>query len=154
MSGELYIKTGYLREVYYKDVFNKKIKQCYNILKEFGKKNKFDTILFTGNSGAAFAYPLSLSLKKHLLCLRKGRSHFGTGFEGNFDVKKYIIVDDFVESGNTVDRLLTKTSKTFKLSNCVGILLYCGNQSGVCQGYSYYDYHYKNINKQIPIITP
>jgi orotate phosphoribosyltransferase-like protein len=150
-SNGLYINTQYLKDVYHIGFFNKKIKRCERVLKEFGKKNKFDTILFTGNSGAAFAYPLSISLKKHLLCLRKGKSHFGPGFEGNFSINKYIIVDDFIESGITIDRLLNKTSKKFKESSCVGILLYCDKNRG--KG-SYYNYYYKKVDINIPIIVP
>jgi hypothetical protein len=74
-------------------------------------KLKFDVIAFRGFSGASIAFPLSYETGIPLLLVRKtwddGRpsdSSHGWAVEGDhrIDIKRYLILDDFVCSGDTI----------------------------------------------------
>ena len=117
------------------------MKQAVKVLRQFHRKNSFDAIAFTGTSGAALAYPLSYLLGVPLICVRKSirDNHFGSKLEGYVTAKKYIIVDDFVQSGKTINGINKSIKLENKKANCVGIYLY--------------DQPYKiNSFKDIPVI--
>jgi adenine/guanine phosphoribosyltransferase-like PRPP-binding protein len=95
-------------------------------IKKFRRKVSFDAIAFTGTSGAAIAYLLSFILKIPLICIRKSirDNHSGLKLEGCITAKKYIIVDDFIESGRTINKIKKSITAENKKSKCVGIYLY------------------------------
>lgn len=70
---------------------------------------EFHAIAFRGTSGAAMAYPVSVATGIPLICIRKPTEDaHGDPIEGSpeVDVKKYIIIDDFMASGNTVNTII------------------------------------------------
>ncbi len=91
--------------------YNAKIQSAYNRFEELHAKYKFDAIAFTGSSGAAVAFPLAMLFKIPLIYVRKdGETSHGSPVECNArcHIKKYLIVDDFVSSGETVRRIVMK----------------------------------------------
>jgi adenine/guanine phosphoribosyltransferase-like PRPP-binding protein len=122
------VETDYLEEVYYLDRYHKMITSAVKTIRRFSKHTHFDAIAFTGTSGAAIAYPLSLRLNKPLICVRKKKekSHYFGRIEGCVDAKSYIIVDDCVASGRTVKDIVSTISgcKRLKKAKPVGIYLY------------------------------
>jgi len=116
-------RTDYLGMVYRLHRFIPIFETTVKALKRLDKKTPFDAIAFTGTSGAALAYPLSLRLKKPLISIRKGQSHFGRTFEGCLDAKSYLIIDDFIDGGATVNRILREVRKVSKAVP-MGIYLY------------------------------
>lgn len=94
-------------------------------LRLFRKKHPFDAIAFRGNSGAAIAYPLSFKLQIPLICIRKGASHSPLKLEGCTNARTYVIVDDFIDSGNTMNQIQRAINKDYgSVPELVGILLY------------------------------
>lgn len=86
-------------------------------------KLKFDSIAYTGHSGALVAIPVAIALKKHLIIVRKPheKSH-GVAIEKDNNAKRCLIVDDFIETGKTIRRI-----KKYLLLNDIkieGLLLY------------------------------
>lgn len=90
------------------------------------KELDFDAIAFTGSSGAALAFPLSYLLKLPLIHVRKGNSHYFSGqIEGTISSKKYLIVDDFIDRGNTIRRIIRNIKRELgDQAKPVGIYLY------------------------------
>lgn len=125
------VYTEYLSSVYHKDNFKANINRAVRSLAEFEKTTPFDAIAFTGTSGAALAYPISYLMDKGLLCIRKQESqHFYNGkVEGFWGSQSYIIVDDFVSSGNTIRAIIDGVTSKSK-SELVGIYLYDSNRWG------------------------
>lgn len=113
------------------------VKEVRRLRRELG----FDSIAFTGSSGAALAFPLSYLLKIPLVHVRKGRSHYGSGeIEGTISTKKYLIVDDFIDRGNTVKRIIKKIEDELgDQAKPVGIYLYAAD------GFTGFSYKGKNI---------
>ncbi len=91
------------------------------------KKLKFDAIVFRGNSGAAIAFPVSVATGIPVVLVRKEGSH-GSKIEGSCNVSKYIILDDFISSGDTMRKILNEMTKWNAGGDsevqCVGIALY------------------------------
>lgn len=120
------IRTDYLGRVYGKN-FLKLVPKAAAKLKEFRKTHPFDAIAFTGSSGAALAFPLSYLLKVPLIHVRKkDKNHYYGGLiEGTVSSRRYIIVDDFIESGTTVYKIINTIKKAYTHPvEIVGICLY------------------------------
>jgi adenine/guanine phosphoribosyltransferase-like PRPP-binding protein len=119
------IKTDYLGSVYGSD-FLKKIPLAVKKLRALKKILKFDAIAFTGNSGAGFGFPLSFLLKIPVINVRKrATAHYEGKIEGTISSKRYLIVDDFISTGNTIKRINTTISnELFGHAKPVGIFLY------------------------------
>ncbi len=101
-------------------------------LEKLQQKVKFDAIAFRGMSGAAIAYPVSAIAGYHLIGVRKRRKSHGASVEGseNRNIRRYIIIDDFVGDGATVRAIVRAIEKELSYydeedaSKCVGIALY------------------------------
>lgn len=101
------------------DYLNTRLKKAIKKASKF----KFDSIAYTGHSGALVAIPMALSLKKHIVIVRKPheKSH-GTIIEKNNIAKNCLIVDDFIETGKTLKRI--KKHLDNNEIKPVGIILY------------------------------
>lgn len=76
----------------------------------------FDAIAFCGSSGCAIAFSLATKHNIPLIYVRKRNesSHSSAKVECNdsaTEVKKYLIVDDFVDQGSTVNHIVTSIKK-------------------------------------------
>lgn len=122
---KLEIITDYLNRIYYPDRFEKTIKRSVKLLRQFKKTHPFDAIAFSGQSGSAMAYVLGYRFRLPLICVRKknSNSHFLGTVEGCYSSKRYLIVDDFIETGNTVKYIIDSISKTLG-AKPVGLFLY------------------------------
>lgn len=98
------------------------------------KKERIQAIAFSGSSGAALAFPLALKHELPVIYVRKvgEKSHgYNVEFNGAGSGLRYIIVDDFIDTGSTVERIYKKIQKEDKTMICIGAFLYDDN---VCHG--------------------
>ncbi len=91
----------------------------------------FDAIAIRGMSGAVFGAPLAHVLGVNLVVVRKkedGHAHSINDIEGLRSVSKYLIVDDFIASGSTVQAIhngITAACEYMRQEcKCVGIFTY------------------------------
>lgn len=119
------IETDYLGKIYGGE-FLKLVPKAVKRLRAYRKKNPFDAIAFTGSSGAGLAFPLSYFLKVPLIHVRKkDKNHYGEAIEGTISSKRYLIVDDFIESGNSIRRIIKSINSNYEHQAIpVGIFLY------------------------------
>lgn len=84
----------------------------------------FDTIAFRGVSGTILAAPLALAMNKEMVLVRKDEddSHSYYKVEGNQDVRRYIIVDDFVCSGETGRQIVSRIKAWAPEAECLGLI--------------------------------
>jgi adenine/guanine phosphoribosyltransferase-like PRPP-binding protein len=84
----------------------------------------YDTIVFSGSSGTLIGPILALRLEKEMVLVRKedDENHSGNNVEGFDGTKKYIIVDDFVDSGATVKRIQRKMHVFAPKAKCLGVV--------------------------------
>jgi len=110
------------------DTFQKSVARLVKLREELG----FDAIAFRGSSGAALAFVASIAMQIPIIFVRKNdESNHGNPVESNSrtPIKKYIIVDDFVCSGKTLQAILDGIRKISKQQamaepKCVGAFLY------------------------------
>ena len=123
--------TSYLHPVFGRDMLRKTADRTYKAAKKLCKQYPFDTIAFCGISGSAMAFILAYQMKLELLAVRKPteNSHYlremgGTLLEGNTDTERYLIVDDFMCSGDTINFMLKTIHENRPTSQCVALLMY------------------------------
>ena len=130
--------TTYLPSLFNPSTYSSTLKTAEKSIKRWERNNAFDTIAFTGISGAGVAFPLANRLFKGLICVRKelNSCHSKHKVEGQIGAKHYIIVDDFVETGNTIFTIVKEINlayekychpRTFGPPICVGVYLYDTN---------------------------
>src|SRR5258706_474101 len=120
------IQTDYLGKVYSME-FLKLVPKAVKKIRAIKRKHPFDAIAFTGSSGAALAFPLSYLLKLPLIHVRKGKSHYGGGqIEGTISSKRYLIIDDFIETGASIRRVIKAVNSELDDAKPVAICLYSG----------------------------
>jgi adenine/guanine phosphoribosyltransferase-like PRPP-binding protein len=128
------IQTAYLHSLYEKEFFNK-LPKVVQRLKKIRKTHPFDAIAFTGTSGMGYGFPLSFLLKIPVIHVRKkNKSHCNYAIEGTLSSKRYLIVDDFIETGATVKRIKKVIKDYSPKSIPVGIFLYDGIRFEDCAG--------------------
>jgi len=86
----------------------------------------FDAIAFRGLSGALLAPTVAMYMGKTLLAVRKTTDdcHSGRIVEGDYNARRFVILDDFVSSGETVRRILEDVSKALPNASCLGVCEY------------------------------
>lgn len=86
----------------------------------------FDAIAFTGLSGSLIVPTVAMLMNKTLLAVRKDndKCHSGRLVEGDYNARRYIIVDDMISSGDTLRSIVDKISSAVPNAHCLGSLEY------------------------------
>jgi len=95
-----YTHGGYLAKALERDQIDEAVDDCVRELK--GKR--FDTLVFRGVSGMLVGPIVAHLMHKEVIVIRKQTqdySHSARSAEGHVAAKRYIILDDFISSGNT-----------------------------------------------------
>lgn len=127
------ISSTYLSCILTPNTLERIVEDTYEVLKRH--KNEFDAIAFRGMSGAMVAPQVAVKLKKSLLMVRKGEDcHSYSAVEGEFDIKSYVIVDDLVDTGKTIQTIINSIKSAItgpgriksegKGPNCIGMVFY------------------------------
>ena len=103
------------------------VDRCKDLLDE--KEVDFNAIAVRGVSGILIGAPLASATKTDLIVIRKDdeRCHSDSKAEGWGFNQKILIVDDFIETGDTVDQIYETITETCDSYSIAGILLYAGN---------------------------
>ena len=102
------------------------------------KFDRVDFIVGRGVSGLMTLLPVSIQSGIRCSAVRKsvdtemsacdGGSHSGSAVETYLPpgerVNRYVIIDDLIESGNTVEQVIQTMTTTYTHSQCVGVILY------------------------------
>jgi len=121
-----HIGCGYLQNVTTANNWRKVVSQLAKNIK--AANLDFESIAFCGMSGALVAPTVAGRLGKTILMVRKDNdgSHSGCKLEGNPNTKNFIIVDDLLFTGSTINRIIEtiRANDFTKDAKCVGIFLY------------------------------
>lgn len=124
------ISTIYLKQVFDPELFQLTVSKTLAGAEYIKRQYNFDTIAFCGVSGAAMAFLIAHAMKLPTLCVRKedDASHYrryrNTPLEGNMNTLRYLILDDFISSGNTVNYIIDCITKELPRADCVAMLMY------------------------------
>ena len=98
------IRSHYLFNLFDKDNRNKLLKNTVEKIRNWDIE--FDTICFTGHSGSLIVPEIATSLNKPFTLIRKNENHHSYyQIEGEYNFNKYLIIDDFIDTGNTILRI-------------------------------------------------
>lgn len=102
----------------------KTVKKCIQELDGM----QYDTLAFSGVSGASFGFILAEFLDKEIISVRqpgvKRRAGNQYNEEGYRHALKYIVIDDLISTGITVARVINGVQKIAPQAELAGILLY------------------------------
>ena len=123
------IIASYNANLFRPAVLRKVTQNTIDAIRELKKTLKFDAIAFRGSSGAALAFAVSSELGIHLIHVRKDSGHSPHPVEGCYSAKRYIILDDFIDTGKTISEIVSKIDIHYfyegrAAPKLVGIVLY------------------------------
>lgn len=119
-----HIGAGYTEEISIISSWKLIVKMLVLTIKSYDIE--FDTIVCRGFSGISVVPAVAAALGKEILFIRKNTadSHSRCLCEGNGNIGRYIIIDDFVITGKTIQEIL-KTMEGISSGAClVGIFAY------------------------------
>ena len=120
--------VSYLHPVIKIENFSHTVKDMVAAIKKFAPEA--EGIAFRGASGALVAMPICEKLQMLPMMVRKPNdgSHSGKQLEGGY-CHSFIIVDDLVDTGTTVQSILSTIDKVYGGSNykCLGVFCYYYN---------------------------
>ena len=125
------------------------VRDAKKLLRE--SKIEFDSIAFSGMSGAVVAPMLATVLKKEVVMVRKEQdrapyTHSEYRVEGYSAVKRYIIVDDFVSTGDSARYIVKQIHDHFtEDAVCVGVFSYFSDRYNDPKFYAQDDYRIAKI---------
>lgn len=129
MSQKIMLQSDYLVKVYQPDTLSAIVNKMSVQMIKLRKDLKFDAIAFSGFSGSSVAFPVSIQTGIPLLAVRKDAddSHHKSGYgvlEGAIHSKTYVILDDLISSGSTVERIISRIEEYNPAAQCKGIVLW------------------------------
>lgn len=116
--------VGYLQHLLEPKIAKQVVTLVIKMIKESGIE--FDAIACRGLSSLLIAPIVAMRLNKTLLCIRKEgeNSHSNNVVEGDHAARRYLIIDDFIDSGATI-KTITATLHGFNPSmRCAGFIAY------------------------------
>ena len=96
------------------------------------KFGRVDFIVGTGISGTLVLLPVAIRLKIHFAAVRKlmcgshANNLMESSLSGENDAYRYVIIDDFVSSGETLKTVKKTMRRQYEHARCVGVVLYQG----------------------------
>ena len=88
----------------------------------------FDSIVCCGTSGLLVAPQIAEILDKHIVVVRKDQKCYSDFFVEGVAPNRYIIVDDFICTGNTIRYITDSISEDSPSSRCYGVYCYMGEE--------------------------
>lgn len=108
MSAVILDSGGYSSHMYHPLTLREYAVDLSHSLPALMAKHNADTIVVTGKSGMALAFATMMLMPFNLCVVRKrGDGSHGNRIEGpsGHRVSRYVILDDFISSGNTVETI-------------------------------------------------
>lgn len=108
--------------------FKPVVKKTVTAIRRLQKLLEFDQIVCTGISGQSIAWPVGYVTGIPVAVVRRRgeRGHHGYKVENFKRTKRYIIIDDFICSGDTIKHMVSTISSEYgeEMSQCVGVFCY------------------------------
>lgn len=124
--SEKYRHSGYIQNALERTLIDEAIEKCLTAL----KNKRFDTIAFRGMSGALIAPIVAKEMKKEIILVRKeakhiiNQAHSARLIEGHSGAQRYVIIDDFISSGDTLREIIKQIKVFAPTAKVVGTVLY------------------------------
>jgi adenine/guanine phosphoribosyltransferase-like PRPP-binding protein len=128
-----HVSTDYLEDVFNPELFQRLVPNAIKISQDIHEESPYDAIAFSGTSGCSIGFILGYSLNKPIVCIRKPdqESHYKNwscederAFEGFNAPLRYLIVDDGIDSGRTVERIMETININCGKCRCVAMLMF------------------------------
>ncbi len=131
-----HVFTDYLDDVFVPELFQKMVPRAIEKARLIHEDHPYDAIAFTGTSGCSIGFILGYTLNIPIVCIRKPdqESHYKNwccedqrAFEGFNTPVRYLIVDDGICTGRTVERIMEVINSNCGKCRCVAMLMFNQN---------------------------
>lgn len=123
-TGPAYQYPTHLRPAMNREERKETVEECIQKLRQFD----FDTLAFSGISGASIGFILAQLMDKEIISVRqpgvKRRAGNQYNEEGYRHALKYVVIDDLISTGTTAARVIRGVRKIAPQAELVGILVY------------------------------
>ena len=130
------ISSGYLNSAFSPKSLPEIVNQIVKFLGRPYRRKTFDSIVVRGVSGMLVGSPVAYRMKLPLVVVRKSDgNHSGQSVEGYTYVKNYVVIDDFVSSGDTINEIRAKM-QGYNSAKMTGLVVYAAYGTNVYQAHS------------------
>jgi hypothetical protein len=148
--GRYVLSPGYTHRNFVPSEFQEVVNRVADRIRALRAKNpEIEGLAACGQSGTMLMGALSFVLGMPQIAVRKSSHDMGHDdamANGDFGIQGYVIVDDFVSSGHTVEHIIREISKRAapigKAPKCFGVVAYAGS--------SYYKCFFKPCFREAP----
>jgi len=117
------IRSSYLHPVFEPAKLIKVVERVCKLVE--GMRPRPDTILVRGISGVSVGFPVSMMTGIPIGVVRKeDGSHSNYRYEGPSPIGGFVIVDDLVESGGTLQAIYERAKDVDCTTTCIGVVTY------------------------------
>jgi len=142
------LSSKYLWKIFDNHKYHNLIARSVKTIQQLKDELKFDTIVFMGHSGASVAYPIHYLTGIPIALVRKSNDNcHGYSVEGEHKIYKYLIVDDFIATGDTIRMITEKIDYNLGTLECAGV--YCYNSDD----FSYIMESFKSSKFPFPVFN-
>lgn len=150
------ILTDYLENIFVPELFQQLVPRAIQKARSIHVEHPYDAIAFTGTSGCSIGFILGYTLNIPIICIRKPdqESHYKSwsceeirSFEGFNAPQRYLIVDDGICSGKTVERIMTAINNSCGKCRCVAMLMFNSNSYWINNIYHPKDAELSHLHK-------
>jgi len=92
-------------------------------------EQQFDTIVCCGVSGLMVVPQIAEILNKHILVVRKDESRYSEFTTEGVAPFRYVVIDDLICSGNTIERITNTIKEEYPRARCLGIYCYLPDET-------------------------
>ena len=116
-----YKHCAYMSAALRRKEIDESVEKCVTVL----EKKRFDTIAFRGLSGMLIGPIVAHWLGKEVIVIRKNSdNHSNHTVEGHLAAKKYVVLDDFIQTGETVREIINRVKEFSSVAEVAGGVFY------------------------------
>lgn len=114
--------AGYNGKIFDLKLRTKLVREMCRMLKHMD----FDSIAISGYSMSVIGSMVAWRMNKHVIVCRKDgeSSHSGLRVEGEKEFRRFIIIDDLIASGNTLNHVLGRVKELNSDAKFLGMMLF------------------------------
>ncbi len=121
---------SYMDSIFEASSYKNIVSKTALVIDKISEKHNKLSIVHTGLSGGLIGHPVAMALKLNSMHIRKNDQSHGDPIEAGYSSPDkqikfpYAIVDDFMDSGDTIKKIIKKMKNFFPKCFPVGIVLY------------------------------
>lgn len=146
--------SSYLSRIYDGQNYVNVVDRVIRTLTELKRDHQIDSVAFQGSSGAAVAFTAAWATDLRLLHVRKrDGNHAGVNVEGFRTPRCYVIIDDFIGSGDTMARIITEIHAHAPLAKLCAVVCWNADDVSLMSDKFFRAIDYHSLRRLVDVTT-